>query len=160
MIPELAADHFAGPEPGRGDDRALLKVLARACRTGAVALEADAKRLQHVHSPVLSQADGNQWLLAIAAVIGALWWAFDWRWAVGALPLAVAVYVTAGRRAIRRRLIRRVDHRLDDPLAWSKLWSFGGVALREEATGRRCAAPEQDWRGFVRSMRKEAADPA
>lgn len=160
MNPELAADDFAGPEPGRGDDRALLKLLARGCRTGAVAIEADAKRLQHIHSPVLNQADGNQWLLAIAAVIGALWWAFDWRWAVGALPLGAAVYATAGRRAVRRRLIQRVDHRLDDPLAWSKLWNFGGVALREEATGRRCTAPGEDWRGLVRSMRKEAEDRA
>jgi hypothetical protein len=26
------------------------------------------------------------------------------------------------------------------------------VALREEATGRRCAAPDQDWRSFARAL--------
>ena len=154
MNPELVADDLAGPAPGRGDDRALLKLLARACRSGTGAIEADAKRLQHVHSPGLSQADGNQWMLAIAAVLGALWWALGLLWAAGALPLGVAIYMTIGRRTILRRLMRRVDYRLDDPAVWSKLWDFGGVSLREESTGRRCTAPEEDWREFVRSMRQ------
>ena len=154
MNPELVANDLADPATGRGDDRALLKRLAKACRTGEVAIEADAKRLQHVHSPVLSQADGNQWMLAIAAVLGALWWALGLLWAAGALPVGVAIYTTIGRRTILRRLMRRVDYRLDDPAVWSKLWDFGGVTLREESTGRRCTAPEEDWRDFVRSMRQ------
>ncbi|MGH7187299.1 MAG: hypothetical protein ACREIB_13600, partial [Pseudomonadota bacterium] len=152
MIPELVADDLRRPQLGRGDDRALLKLLARACRSGAVAIEADARHLQHIHSPVLSQADGNQWLITIAVAVGALWWWQDWRWALGALALGAAVYAMAGRRVILRRLMRRVDGRLDDPAAWSKLWDFGGVALREDATGLRCTAPAEDWRGFVRSL--------
>lgn len=158
MTAELAADDFRSLAPRQGDDRALLKRLARACRTGAVAIETDMKRLQHIHSPVLSQADGNQWFIAVAALVGGLWWWRDWPWAAAALALGVAVYATVGRRDIRRRLMRRVNDRLDDPLAWSKLWEFGGVALREAATGLRCSAPEEDWRSFVRSIRKDLGD--
>ncbi len=143
---------FAEMQPILGDDRALLKRLARACRSGAVSIEADMNRLQHIHSPVLSQADGNQWLLAMAALLGGLWWAADWRWAMAAVAPCVAIYVTFGHRAIRRRLMIRVDLRLDDPAAWGKLWEFGGLELREEASGRRCAAPEEDWRGFARLL--------
>jgi hypothetical protein len=110
------------------------------------------KRLQHIHSPVLSQADGNQWLLAMAALLGGLWWMADWRWAVAAVPLCAAIYVTLGHRAIRRRLMNRVDLRLDDPSSWCKLWEFGGLVLREQRSGRRCAAPEEDWRDFVRLL--------
>lgn len=153
MNAELAPDGFA--EPSSGGDRALLKRLARACRDGKVAIEADPKRLQHIHSPVLSQADGNRWLLTILATIAALWWTFDWRWAIAALPLGAAVYLTFGRRAVHRRLMFRVGRRLDDPAGWDKLWSFGGIALREQDSGRRCAAPMEDWRGFVRLLANE-----
>ena len=141
--------------PDRRDDRALLKLLARACRSGVIAIEADSVRLQHVHSPVWSQADGNQWVLAIAAVFGFVWWAFSLRWALGVLPIGIALYWTIGRKTIWRRLMRRVDDRLDDPAAWNKLWEFGGLTLREDATGRRCAAPDEDWRRFVQNMQQK-----
>jgi hypothetical protein len=152
MNPEFEGDGSLFQEADRRDDRALLKLLARACRSGVVSIETDAVRLQHVHSPVLSQADGNQWVLAIAAVFGVLWWALSLRWALGALPFGIALYWTIGRKTIWRRLMRRLDDRLDDPVAWNKLWNFGGLVLREGATGRRCGAPDEDWRGFVRNI--------
>ena len=153
MNPAVESDGSLIQEPERRDDRALLKLLARAYRSGKVAIEADSVRLQHVHSPVLSQADGNRWVLAIAAVFGLIWWMQSLRWALGVLPIGIALYWTVGRKAIRRRLMQRVDDRLDDPIAWNKLWNFGGLALWEGTTGRRCAAPDDDWRGFVRGMR-------
>ena len=152
MIGELAIDPPHAAEPPAGDDHALLGRLARACRSGTVAIEADPKRLGHIHSPVLSQADANQWLYSQLAAGAALWWALDWRWAVGAAALWLAAFLSVGRRSLARRLMMRIDRRLDDPGAWNKLWSFGGVALREEASGRRCAAPDEDWRGFVRLL--------
>jgi len=155
MNPKFENDDTNLREPERRDDRALLKLLARACRSGVVDIEADSVRLRHVHSPVLSQADGNQWVLAIAAVFGLIWWGSSLRWALGALPAGIALYWTVGRKTIWRRLMRRVDDRLDDPTAWNKLWDFGGLALREGATGRRCSAPDEDWRGFVRSMQQK-----
>ena len=133
----------------REDDRAALRRLARACRSGAVEIRADFKRLQHVHSPVLSQADGNQWLLGLAAALGALWWTLGWGWALGGLPAAVALYATLGRRAVRTRLMRRVERRLDDPESWGKLWNFGGVTLIDPLSGRSCVAPEGDWRSIA-----------
>lgn len=142
-------------EPAEGDDRALLRRLARACRSGAVEIEADAKRLGHIHSPVLSQADGNQWLYSLFAMGAALWWTLDWRWAAGAAVVWLAAYLTIGRRALDRRLMRRIDRRLDDPAAWNTLWSFGGVTLRDGASGRRCTAPDDGWRGFVRLLQNE-----
>ena len=152
MIGELAIDRPGADDPAVGDDRALLNRLARACRGGTVAIEADPKRLGHVHSPVLSQADANQWLYSLLAAGAALWWALDWRWAAGAAALWLAAYLGFGRRSLARRLMMRIDRRLDDPGAWNKLWSFGGVALREEVTGRRCAAPDEDWRAFARLL--------
>ena len=95
-------------ERDRRDDRALLKVLARACRSGVVAIEGDCVRLQHIHSPVMSQADGNQWVLAIGAVFGLIWWFLSLRWALGVLPIGIVLYWTIGRKAIWRRLMRRV----------------------------------------------------
>jgi len=154
MMAELDIAGLAAAEPAEGDDRALLKRLARACRGGTVAIEADPKRLAHIHSPVLSQADANQWLYALLAVSGALWWALDWRWAAAAAALWLAAYLAFGRRTLARRLMLRIERRLDDPAAWNALWSFGGIALADRETGRRCAAPEEDWRGFARSVRQ------
>ena len=150
MIGGLAIEGPDPAEPAQGDDRALLKRLARACRSGAVAIEADPKRLRHIHSPVLSQAEGNQWLFSFLAVAAALWWSLDWSWAAAAAALWLAAYLLFGRRSLRRRMMMRIDRRLDDPAAWNKLWSFGGVTLRDEASGTRCAAPDEDWRGFAR----------
>lgn len=153
-----AAEQELEGEPQPADDRALLKRLARACRSGAVAIEPDMKRLRHIHSPVLSQADGNQWLLGGLAVAGGLWWRLGLHWAAAAAPLWLLLYLGVGRRTIRRRLMQRIDRRLDDPLAWNKLWEFGGVGLHDTFSGRRCAAPDEDWRSFARALsgQKEA----
>jgi hypothetical protein len=155
MIAELDIAGLSAPDPALGDDRALLKRLARACRGGAVAIEADPKRLGHIHSPVLSQADANQWLYGLLAIAGALWWAMDWRWAAGAALAWLIAYLRIGRRSLARRLMLRIERRLDDPAAWNALWSFGGIALSDRAGGL-CIAPEGDWRGFARSVREEA----
>ena len=155
MIAELDIAGLAAVQPAEGDDRALLKRIARACRGGTVAIEADPRRLAHIHSPVLSQADGNQWLYSLIAVGAALWWALDWRWAAIAALAWLAAYLAVGRRRLARRLMLRIERRLDDPAAWNALWSFGGIALADRETGRRCAAPEEDWRGFARSVRQE-----
>lgn len=140
-----------------GQDRELAGRLARAYRTGTVAIVADMKRLQHIHSPVLSQADGNQWLLAIALILAGAWWKLGWVSAAAGLVPGVAVYATVGQRTIRRRMLARIGRRLDDAAAWRKLWEFGGIVLEEGSTGRRCAAPEGDWRAFVRGL--ATADP-
>jgi hypothetical protein len=155
MIAELDIAGLSASQPAEGDDRALLKRLARACRGGTVAIEADPRHLAHIHSPVLSQADGNQWLYSLVAVGAALWWALDWRWAAGAALAWLAAYLAVGRRRLARRLMLRIERRLDDPAAWNALWSFGGIALADRESGRRCAAPEEDWRGFARSVRQE-----
>jgi hypothetical protein len=160
MIGDLAMEGIEADGPAPGDDRALLKQLARACRGGTVAIEADPKRLRHIHSPVLSQAEGNQWLFSFLAVAAALWWSLDWRWAVAAGAVWLAAYLTAGRRTLGRRLMMRIDRRLDDPAAWNKLWSFGGVTLRDEASGTRCAAPDEDWRGFARLLTQGRGNPS
>lgn len=159
MTDALATSASGEPEPRPSDDRALLKRLARGCRSGSVAIEADPHRLRHIHSPVLSQADGNQWLIGAVAILGALWWAADWRWALLALPACILLYVRFGRPLIRRRMMRRVDLRLDDPTAWNTLWEFGGLVLRDDDTGRRCAAPDQDWRSFARALGTEGGPP-
>ena len=112
-------------------------------------MHADFKRLQHIHSPVLSQADGNQLLLGNAAALGALCWAAGWIWLLAALPIAAAAYVTLGRRMVRRRLMHRVDRRLDDPAAWQKLWNFGGITLIDRNSGTTCVAPDGDWRSLA-----------
>jgi hypothetical protein len=148
-------EHEVRSAPAPEDDRARLKRLARAVRSGGVAIETDPKRLQHVHSPVLSQADGNQWLLAGIAAMAGLWWAFGWVWAAAAAPLWAVLYRTLGRRIIRRRLMQRIDRRLDDPVAWNKLWNFGGVGLHEPSSGRRCSSPAEDWRNFARDLPAE-----
>jgi hypothetical protein len=150
-----AAEQELEGEPQPADDRALLKRLARACRSGAVAIEPDMNRLRHIHSPVLSQADGNQWLLGGLAVAGGLWWRLGWHWAAAAAPLWLLLYLGVGRRTIRRRLMQRIDRRLDDPLAWNMRGEFGGVGLHERSTDRRCAAPDEDWRSLARSLRRQ-----
>ena len=72
MIDALAPTVAEEAEPRAADDRALLKNLARSCRGGRVTIEADLHRLRHIHSPVLSQADGNQWMIGSLAILGAL----------------------------------------------------------------------------------------
>ena len=135
-----------------GDDREFARRLALAWRMGRVAIVPDMHRLQHIHSPVLSQADGNQWLVGIAVVLGVVWWKLGWVWAgVGLVPAGV-LYAILGRRSIRQRMLTRIGSQMENPPAWNKLWEFGGLALEEKATGRRCAAPDGDWRSFASAL--------
>jgi hypothetical protein len=122
---------------------------------GSVEIAIDLRRLNHMDSPVVVEADSNIWLYGLLAASATVWWMGGMPVGLGALAVSAAVYATAGRRYVQRRIERRIRAvALYDVTAWRKLWRFGGIALsaRQGASVRRCAAPADNWMAFVRDI--------
>jgi hypothetical protein len=133
-------------------DAELLGALRHLLSAGAVSLEIDAAKLNHMDSPVAVESEVNRWLAAMIAACGGAFWLGGWIGGAGALALSVLLWFAHVRRALRRRVERRVHARaLGDVQTWRKLWRFGGVRL--VAADAACAAPAGNWMQFVRERR-------
>lgn len=129
----------------------LLATLRRLAGERKIEIEIDPRRLNHIDSPVASEADGNIWVygaVGIAALL--LWWKGPVP-AVAVLAVGALLYLTLGRAYVHRRIEQRVRQKaLNDLDVWRKLWRFPG--LRLTATGSaECASPEGNWMAFVRA---------
>lgn len=135
-------------------DSELLARLRAMLASGAVALDVDATRLNHMDSPVAVEAEANRWLAVMIVVCGAAFWFGGWPAGAAALVLSAALWLLYVRRWLRRRVERRVRVRaLDDIGTWRRLWRFGGVRL--VAGDAVCAAPAGNWMQFVRERGAE-----
>jgi hypothetical protein len=135
------------------DDSAveLFRRLRRLLAEGRIALNYDFRRLQHMDCPVGSEADGNLWAYAIFGATALALWRGGWWAALVAGAAGIALYGSAGRAYVRRRIRRRIDERALGSLEmWQKLWRFGGIGL--VAGGEACAAPQGNWMELVRSI--------
>jgi hypothetical protein len=136
----------------------LLQTLRRLLDEGRVEIRIEAKRLDHMDSPVASEAEGNIWVygfLVVACLVG--WWAGITAGVV-ALGLGIALYLTLGKVYIHRRIERRVrDKALVDIDLWRKLWRFPGLTLvaagAPAGASPACASPDGNWMAFVRAMK-------
>ena len=109
---------------------ALLARLRRLDRDGRIAIVIDPRHLDHIDSPVASEADGNIWVfgLILLAVAGGAWQGVPVGLAVAALGLLL--YFTAGRAYKHRRIVRRVHETgLDSLETWRKVWRFPAYRL-------------------------------
>jgi hypothetical protein len=143
------------PAPPAETAEDLLRRLRTLIAEGRVSLAIDPRRLNHMDSPVVVEADTNIWLYGLLAASAVFWWAGGMPAGLGALAISIGIYATAGRRYVRRRIERRVHAvALYDVAAWRKLWRFGGVALSagQGPAARSCAAPAGNWMAFVREM--------
>jgi hypothetical protein len=128
----------------------LFRDLRLLVARGALRLELDFARLDHIDSPVAVEADSNIWVYVSIVVCAAIFWRAGTWPGVAAVAISLALYLTLGRRYVRRRLARRVHERaLADGEVWRRLWRFGGVALIDDEGGR-CAAPDGNWMALVR----------
>ena len=139
----------------------LFARLRRLCAEGRVAIDLDNKRLMHhMDSPVSFEAWGNQWVYPLLVLTGTLWWWFGWKVGAPAAVASVLLYLTLGKAFLRRRIERRVREQvLEDVVRWRKLWSFGGVTLRNtvgSASDGLCTSPRDNWMEFVRRLTKSA----
>jgi hypothetical protein len=152
-VPQVAIP----PEAAETADE-LFARLRRLCAEGRVAIDLDNKRLMHIDSPVSFEAWGNQWVYSLLALTGVLWWWFGYKVGAGAAVASVLLYLTLGKAFLHRRIDRRVREQvLEDVVRWRKLWSFGGVRLRNTADGSAggtCASPRDNWMEFVRQLTK------
>jgi hypothetical protein len=134
----------------------LFNGLRRLCAEGRVAIDLNNKRLAHIDSPVSFEAWGNQWVYSLLALTGMFWWWFGWQIGGGAAVASALLYLTLGKAFLHRRIERRVREQvLEDVVRWRKLWSFGGVALRDTADvsrDARCVSPHDNWMEFVRRL--------
>jgi hypothetical protein len=137
----------------------LLRTLRGLIADGAVRLELDLARLDHIDSPVAVEADSNIWIYGGVLASGIVFWRAGLWPGIATVAAGLTLYVTAGRAYVRRRLRRRVEERaLAESELWRRLWRFGGVALVERASGSRCAAPDGNWMALVRRAMPTAAD--
>jgi hypothetical protein len=140
------------PDP---TDAELLADLRALLADGAVVLDIDSGKLNHMDSPVGVEAEANRWLLALIAVCGAAAWFGGWLAGLAALVASIALWLGYVRKALHRRVERRVQAKaLADVQTWRRLWRFGGVRL--VAGDAVCAAPADNWMGFVRERRPRA----
>jgi hypothetical protein len=130
----------------------LFRELRRLVARGTLRLELDLARLDHIDSPVAVEADSNIWVYGLIVVCTVVFWQEGTLPGVAAIAVSLILYLTAGRRYVRRRLIRRVHERaLGDGEVWRRLWRFGGVTLVVEGA-ERCAAPHGNWMALVRRL--------
>lgn len=144
------------PSAGAESAAELLATLRRLCRDGKVELRIDAKRLDHMDSPVASEADGNIWAYAVVGLALGFWWWQGMAAALAALVLGIVAYLTLGRAYVHRRIERRVRERALESLeTWRKLWRFKGLTLVADghAGTAVCASPDDNWMAFVRKLR-------
>ncbi|HEV2546238.1 MAG TPA: hypothetical protein VGU20_02785 [Stellaceae bacterium] len=135
----------------------LLAALRRLAGERKIAIEVDPRRLNHIDSPVASEADGNIWVyggVGIAALL--LWWKGPVP-AVAVLAVGALLYLTLGRAYVHRRIERRVHEKaLNDLAIWRKLWRFPGLRLKA-AGMTECISPDGNWMAFVRTALPSAA---
>jgi hypothetical protein len=130
----------------------LFRALVRLRAEGRIAVSYDFARLGHIDCPVASEADGNIFAYAVVAIVALAWWRFGWKAALAVAAAGAAVYFSAGRYYIRRRIRHRIDERAFASLElWQRLWRFGGIALTP-AGGTPCVAPGGNWMALVRGL--------
>lgn len=157
VTPTFAAPISAATAPPPPETAAeLLARLRRLHADGRVAIDFDMKRLMHMDSPVSFEAESNRWAYGLLVLTLALWYVFGYKIGLAAAVLSIGLYYSLGIMYVRRRISRRVRGRtLDDEAAWRNLWDFGGVTLRDTATGgerTRCIAPGDNWMEFTRRL--------
>jgi hypothetical protein len=137
-------------------EKELFRELRQLVAHGKLRLELDLTRLDHIDSPVAVEADSNIWVYGLIAICAAVFWKEGALPGIAAITVSLLLYLTAGRRYVRQRLIRRVHERaLGDSEVWRRLWRFGGVTLVEEGA-ERCTAPHGNWMGLVRRLLADA----
>ncbi len=134
---------------------ALLARLRRLDRDGRIEIVIDPRQLDHIDSPVASEADGNIWVYGLVLLVVL---AGGWKGVpvgLAAAAVGIVLYFTAGRAYKHRRIVRRVRARgLESLETWRKLWRFKGVVLkaRDRPGLADCASPDGNWMGFVRAL--------
>jgi hypothetical protein len=145
------SDAEASPETADG----LLARLRRLDRDGRIEIVIDPRQLDHIDSPVASEADGNIWIYGSVAVAGAL---LIWRGVVPALvalAIGVALYLSVGRAYVHRRIERRVREKaMASAETWRQVWRFPGLTLaaKDRPDIADCASPDGNWMAFVRAL--------
>jgi hypothetical protein len=133
-------------------DKELLADLRTMIDAGAVRIELEAGKLDHMDSPVSVQSDSTRWFAGLFVACGAAFWFGGWLGGAAAVVASLALWFVWGRPWTHRRINARVrETALKDAQIWRGLWRFGGVRLvAGEVT---CAAPNDNWMQFVRDRR-------
>ena len=122
----------------------LLAALRRLAGERKIDIEVDPRRLNHIDSPVASEADGNIWVYGAVGLAALLLW---WKGivpAVAVVAVGALLYLTLGRAYVHRRIERRVREKaLSDLEIWRKLWRFPGIQLKAAGNSgiAECASP-------------------
>ncbi len=132
---------------------ALFRALVQHHAQGRIALSFDYARLHHIDCPVALEADSNIIVYAVMGLVLLALWRGGW-WAAGAtLAAGAALYFSAGRFYIRRRIRRRIEEKaLGSRDLWQRLWRFGGIGLLPADGSAPCVAPEGNWMALVRRL--------
>jgi hypothetical protein len=133
----------------------LLAALRRLDREGRIEIRVDPRRLDHIDSPVASEADGNIWIYPAIGLALLAWWWKGMLPGLATMGVGVALYLSLGRAYLHRRIERRVHERALLSLeTWRKLWRFNGLTLaaKDRPGVADCASPDGNWMAFVRAV--------
>lgn len=138
-------------------DAELLAGLRTLIGEGAVRLQLDAAKLDHMDSPVSVQSESTRWFAALFAVCGAAFWFGGWIAGAAAVAASIILWFAWVRPRTHRRIRARVhDAALKDTQTWRALWRFGGIGL--VAGSATCMAPNDNWMQFVRDRTPPAVE--
>lgn len=132
------------------EDTDLLHILETAHGEGRITIVIEAKRLDHMDSPIAVVAESNRWFYGLVVAAGLIWWLAGTYYGVAALIAAAIIYGTIGRHVVERKLRRRFfDKGIKDIITWRKLWRLNGITMEHPASGAVCASPGGNWQRFV-----------
>ena len=137
-------------------DKELLTALRAMVDAGAVQVDLDAGKLDHMDSPVSVQSDSTRWFAGLFVLCAAAFWFGGWIGGTVAVIASIALWFAWVRPWTHRRINARVrETALKDTQTWRALWRFGGVRLTAGDTT--CAAPNDNWMQFVRDRSPAAS---
>src|SRR5690349_8505757 len=100
-------------------DEQLLSELRRLRGAARLSLELDHRRLAHIDSPVVVEAESTRLIYFGVGASAAAWWLYGAPAGLAAAAACLVLYLTLGRADLRRRVARRVEEQaLGDIVLW------------------------------------------
>lgn len=147
------------------NDQSLFERVWYANRDNRLLIGIDLRHFNRPGSPTYSRSDNALPMIATACCVLTAWMLGGWVWALAILASGVILTLTTAQiwvmHRLRQRTLALVLGSLQD---WLTVWRYGGIDLRlvrdggESGPTPGAAAPDDDWRAFVRRHLPEVRD--
>lgn len=147
------------------NDQSLFERIWYANRDNRLLIGIDLRHFNRPGSPTYSRSDNALPMIATVCCVLTAWMLGGWAWALAILASGMILTLTTAQiwvmHRLRQRTLALVLGGLQD---WLTVWRYGGIDLRLVRDGGKseqtpeAAAPDDDWRAFVRQHLPEVQD--